>query len=98
VTLAVGILAAETWNLDQDQADYIIIGLLAALAIALVFVIRAITKTSTRIVLSVAILALAGGLWWQHEELQDCESQCECRLFGRDLEIPDPDVICPGVD
>ena len=93
--MQLAVVVAQTFNIDQEQAEYIILGLLVALAIALIFVIRAITKTSTRLILSAIILVLAAGLWWQHEELQDCRDQCECRLFGRDLEIPDPDAFCP---
>jgi hypothetical protein len=90
-----GMVVAQSFNIDQEQAEYVILGLLVALAIALVFVIRAISKTSTRLILSAVIVLLAAGLWWQHEELEDCAGQCECRLFGRDLELPDPEAFCP---
>jgi hypothetical protein len=81
--------------LDADQLETVIIGLMVVCAIALVFVLRTMQKVGTRVVLSVALIAIGGGLWTQRQALQDCAGQCECRVFGQDVEVPDPDAFCP---
>lgn len=89
------VLAQSPVDLNQEQFEWLILGLVAACVVSIVFVVRTVQKLATRAILSVLLVAIVGGLWWQREELQDCRGQCECRLFGRDLELPDPNEFCP---
>jgi hypothetical protein len=82
--------------LDADQLEVVIIGLILVCAVALVFVFRTIQKVGVRIVLSIILIAIAAGLWTQREALQDCTGECECRVFGQDVQVPDPDAFCPN--
>lgn len=92
----IGILAAfPNDSLNSDQLEIVIIGLMAVCAIALVFVLRTIQKVGTRVLLSVLLIALGIGLWTQRQALQDCTGECECRVFGQDVRVPDPDAFCP---
>jgi len=81
-------------GLDSDQAQTVLLGLLGLCAVGLFVVIRTVQKATTRVVL-IGLLVFAGvGLWWQRQNLQDCAGQCECRVFGQDVRVPDPDGVC----
>jgi hypothetical protein len=82
-------------SLNTDQLEVVIIGLLVVCAVALVFVLRTIQKVGVRVLLSLLLVAIGVGLWTQRAALQDCTGECECRVFGQDVEVPDPDAFCP---
>lgn len=90
-----GVLADLPDDLDSDEAQNIIVGLLVLCAVGMVIAIRTVQKATTRLLMVLFLAAVAVGFWIQRENLQDCAGQCECRLFGRDLEIADPDESCP---
>jgi hypothetical protein len=91
-----GVLAAfPDDTLDADQLELVIIGLMVVCAVALVFVFRTMQKITTRVVLALVLVAAGAGLWLQREALQDCAGECECRVFGQDVRVPDPDAFCP---
>jgi hypothetical protein len=90
-----GISGPPPDSIDSDKAQLVIFALLALCFVGVFFVIRTVQKVFTRILL-LALLALAGGgLWVQRQNLQDCAGQCTCHVFGRDVQVPDPEGGCP---
>lgn len=81
-------------GIDSDQAQTIVLALLAVCVVGLFVVIRTVQKVTTRLILAVLLFAVGAGLWVQREQLQDCAGQCECHVFGRDVRVPDPDGVC----
>ena len=91
-----GVLAAFPDDLlNADQMEIALILLMVLCAVALVIVLRTFTKLATRVVLSVLLVAVGILVWTQRQALQECTGQCECRLFGQDVRVPDPDAFCP---
>ena len=84
----------ELEGLDSDQAQTVLLGLLALCIVGLFVVIRTVQKATTRFVLAGLLVAVGAALWVQRANLQDCAGQCECRVFGRDIQVPDPDGVC----
>jgi hypothetical protein len=82
-------------GIDSEQAQQVIIGLLAVCAVGVIVTLRTIQKFTTRLALVVLLVGLGVGLWFQRENLQDCSGQCECHLFGQDVRVPDPQGNCP---
>jgi len=82
-------------GLDPQNAENLIVGLMVVSVMALVFVVRTIQKVTTRVVLSLLLIGIVGGLWLQRDNLEDCRGQCSCRLFGQDIRT-DPGTFCPG--
>jgi hypothetical protein len=81
-------------GLDSDQAQTVLLGLLALCVVGLFVVVRTVQKATTRLVLIGLLVAVGASLWVQRENLQDCAGQCECHVFGRDVRVPDPDGVC----
>lgn len=96
VAVLANVLAKLPDKLEDYQVEYAIVGLLVACGVGMVVVLRTVAKATTRILL-LGILFLTGiGLWWQREELQDCQGQCTCRVFGLDVKVPDAVAVgCP---
>jgi len=73
--------------LDADNLQWLILGVLAIVALAMFMAIRVIQK----VVLRVTVLAVLGGLglslWVQRADLADCVQTCECSLYGKDVEV-----------
>jgi hypothetical protein len=97
VASILSVLAQVGWpdGLDQDEAETAIIVVLVVIAVAIFFVLRTFQKVATRAIVVLVLLAVAGGLLVQRQNLQDCAGQCECRLFGRTVDVHDPDAFCP---
>jgi len=96
VGVGVGVLAELPDRLESDQVETAIIVLLVVIAIAMVFILRTVQKATTRLALLGLLLVVGIGLWWQREELQACKGQCTCRVFGQDVNMPDPiNFNCP---
>lgn len=91
-----GILAELPDRLRSSQVETAIVVLLIVCAIGMVVVLRTVQKATTRL-LAMGLLFVVGiGLWLQREELQDCEGQCTCHVFGMDVDLPDPvNFNCP---
>ena len=81
-------------GIDSDQAQLVLLGLLALCAVAVFFVIRTVQKATTRLVLAGLLVVVGVALWVQREQLEDCSGQCECHVFGRDVRVPDPNGVC----
>ncbi len=76
-------------KLEKYQVETAIVVLLVVCGVAMVLVLRTVQRASTRLV-TLGLLFLVGvALWWQREELEDCRGQCECRVFGQDVRMPD---------
>jgi hypothetical protein len=90
------VLADIPDRLDADQVEIAIVVLLVVCAIGAIVVLRTIQKAATRMLLLVVLLAVGVGLWWQREELEQCQGQCTCRVFGQDVNVPDAIAVnCP---
>lgn len=74
--------------LDPALLRQMSVGVLIALGIAALLVFRFVTKMVTRVIMLVAIAALATGVGFQWESLQDCADDCSCELFGQDVHVP----------
>ena len=81
-------------GIDSDQAQTVVLALLALCLVGIFVVIRTVQKVTTRVVLAIVLVGVGAGLWVQREQLQDCAGQCDCHLFGRDVRVPDPDGVC----
>jgi hypothetical protein len=90
------VLADFPDTVDADQVETAIVALLVACALGMVLVLRTVQKVATRMLLIGILFVVGVGLWWQREELQDCQDQCTCRVFGQDVVVPDVGVVnCP---
>jgi hypothetical protein len=76
-------------DLEKYQVETAIVVLLVVCGIGMVVVLRTVAKTSTRLAMLGLLFLVGVGLWWQREELEDCQGQCECRVFGLDVRMPD---------
>jgi len=75
--------------LDAATLEWVILAVIGGLMIGLVMVTRFIHKVITRLLFYLVLVGLAGALWVQRGELQDCAQTCECTLFGQEVEIPE---------
>jgi hypothetical protein len=90
------VLADFPDSVDADQVETAIVVLLVVCAIGAVLVLRTVQKMATRMLLLGILFVVGIGLWWQREELQDCQGQCTCHVFGQDVSVPDnPLLTCP---
>lgn len=81
-------------SIDSDNAELIVLGLMALCLVGVFLVLRTVQKAVTRLLL-VGILFIAGtGLWLQREQLQECAGQCTCHVFGREVSITDAAGVC----
>jgi ABC-type nickel/cobalt efflux system permease component RcnA len=91
-----GLLPEE---LEKYQVETAIIVLLVVCGVGMVVVLRTVAKTTTRLALLGLLFLVGVGLWWQREELEDCQGQCTCHVFGQDVRMPDEvnfnGVVCP---
>lgn len=74
--------------LDAEMLRQMSVGVLIALAVLAFLVFRFFAKMVTRIVALAVIVVLAGAVWLQWEDLQDCADTCSCSLFGQDVHVP----------
>lgn len=82
-------------SIDSDNAQLVILALLAVCAIGVFLVFRTVQKLTMRLVLVAVLVAAGAGLVVQRDNLQDCAGQCTCHLFGREVNVPDPQGNCP---
>lgn len=80
--------------LDPDLLERIILGSVALLGLVSFVVLRSVQKTSTKLVLLIVIVGLAGGLFYSRQELSKCGRTCRCSLFGQDVEVPNLPFGC----
>ena len=96
---ATGVLGILPDNLEKYQVETAIIVLLVVCGVAMVVVLRTVAKASTRVALLGLLFLIGVGLWWQREELEDCQGQCTCRVFAQDVRMPDAvtggEFTCP---
>lgn len=74
--------------LDDEALRQISVGVLIGLAVLALLVFRFFAKLVTRLVMLAVIAALAGAVWLQWEDLQQCADECSCTLFGQDVHVP----------
>lgn len=53
---------------------------------------RYVAKVATRITVMVVIAAVAGGIWFYRDTLEECTKTCDCKFAGRQIRVPS----CPG--
>jgi hypothetical protein len=96
VGTAAVVLAQLPDDIERDQVEWVIIGLLVLCALAAVLVLRTVQKVATRLMLLGLLFLVGIGLWVQREQLQDCRNTCTCRVFGQDVRMPDTTGLnCP---
>ncbi|MBA2282666.1 MAG: hypothetical protein H0W25_15760 [Acidimicrobiia bacterium] len=83
------LLAALPDGLDSDVLQKVIIALLVLCGLGVILVLRTVQKLTTRLLAILLLVAAGAALWIQRENLDDCRSQCTCRLFGQDVRVPD---------
>ena len=81
-------------SIDSENAQRIVLALLAVCLIGMYLVIRTVQKATTRLILAVLLFAVGAGLWVQREQLQECAGQCSCHVFGRDVNVTDSAGVC----
>jgi hypothetical protein len=95
-TAGLALAALPFDDLKKNQVEIAIIVLLVACAVGAIVVLRTIQKATTRLLLLGIFLVAGIGLWWQREELEDCQGQCTCRVFAQDVRMPDiGGAFCP---
>lgn len=62
---------------------------LVVLVLGALWVLRAVQKAMTRLLLLGLCVLLGVGVWFQREELGECRRTCECQLFFQDVEVPE---------
>jgi hypothetical protein len=79
--------AAPAWFTD----NILLIGAIA-LGLVTLLIVRMVQKTALRITLLAIAAALAIFVYANRFALQECASECECRLAGQDVTVPSCDV------
>lgn len=74
--------------LDAESLQTIIVGVMVALGILALLILRFVRRIMLRLVLVALIGVLAASLWAQRADLQDCVETCSCTLFGQEVAIP----------
>lgn len=82
-------------GLTKSQAENLYLGAIVICGLAILFALRQFQKVGTRVAMVVVLAALAGFLYWQRDEVQDCAGQCTCTILGRELAIRDENAFCP---
>ncbi len=85
----IAVLAALPDGLNSDALQKIILGLLVVCGLGVILVLRTVQKMTTRVLAILLPVAAGAALWIQRENLDDCRSQCTCRIFGQDVRVPD---------
>lgn len=74
--------------LDSEVLQDVSVGVLVALAVGALLVLRFVTKLVTRLVALALIAAVGVGVWLERDDLGECAETCECSVFGQDVEVP----------
>ena len=74
--------------LDAQHLSQVAVVLIVVIVIVALVVWRTVKKVITRTIAISLLLLVAGALWLQREELQNCQSEGHCELFGQDVHIP----------
>ncbi|MEM9202580.1 MAG: hypothetical protein AAGC53_13005 [Actinomycetota bacterium] len=74
--------------LDADRLQWIILGFIAVLFVAMFMVMRFIRQLITKFLLFVLLAGFGFSLWLQRADLQQCAETCECSLYGEEVAIP----------
>ena len=61
---------------------------LVFLGIALLFVLRFISKLLLKLTFLIVIAALAFGVWSERSQLSGCVNTCNCEILGQNIQIP----------
>jgi hypothetical protein len=64
------------------------LGVLAAVVVVALVVARFVAKLAVRVLLLVALAALALGVWVERDEVARCADTCSCAPFGRSVDVP----------
>ena len=75
--------------LDADTLQRVVLAVIGTLLIGMYLTARFVRKIVTRLLLYVVLVGLAGGLWIQRAQLNECAQTCECTLFGQEVAIPE---------
>ena len=74
--------------LSAERLQWILLAAIALNIVAIYLVAKFVRKLITKFLLFVLLVGLGLSLWIQRDDLQDCVSTCECRLYGQDVEVP----------
>jgi len=80
-------------SLDADTLQWIVLGAVALVLVAMFVVARFVQKLMLKVALFAVLAAVGLSLWIQRADLQDCADTCSCSLYGLDVEVPD-DARC----
>ncbi len=73
--------------LDANTLQWLILGAIAVLVVAMLMIIRFIQKLVTKTALLAVVLGLGWSLWAQRADLGDCLQTCECSLYGKEVRV-----------
>ena len=75
-------------SLDSVDLQRIAIFVLIGLAVVCFLVLRFVQKMLLRLLLVGLTIGLGVAVWAQRVELGECAKTCDCRLFGKDVQVP----------
>ncbi len=87
--------------LDADNLQWLILGVLALLALAMLMVVRFVQKLVMRILVLGILAGIGISLWVQRADLSECAETCECSLYGQDVAVSYdqlPDAVQARID
>ena len=82
-----GLVDLPAWADPDRLRSAAMIGIVVAVVL-LVVAARLLRRLAVRVVVVVALAAMAIGLWDQRVELGTCAATCDCSLFGQQVEVP----------
>jgi hypothetical protein len=74
--------------LDADTLRTGALVVLGVMVVVAVLVARFVQKMVMKVVLLGVLVGLGILVWAERAELADCARTCDCRLLGRDVEVP----------
>ncbi len=80
--------ALPTW-LDADRLQQVSVFIMFGLAVIGFIIWRVVRAVVVRMIWLGVIALMIGGLYFQRDELKQCQATCSCRLFGQEVVVPD---------
>ena len=80
--------------LTPDTVEKLAIGLVVALVVGALLVIRSSIKLYTKVVMVLILGGLGVALFQNRVELGRCSQTCACTIYGQDVEVPHLPFSC----
>jgi len=75
--------------LDADRLRWMTLAAMAVLVVVGLVVARFVQRILTMVVGLALVGGLLAAIWFERNDLQNCQETCSCRLFAQDVKVPD---------